>query len=70
LLLVKGQYYQAKRYLEMKEYQLKDRLKPVWYVLMSLMHDELSHEIKKIGGELQETVDEMLVTMKKIEQKY
>jgi hypothetical protein len=68
--LVKGQYYQAKRYLEMKEYQLKDRLKPVWYVLMSLMHDELSHEIKKIGGELQETVDEMLVTMKKIEQKY
>ena len=54
----------------MKEYQLKDRLKPVWYVLMSLMHDELSHEVKKIGGELQETVDEMLVTMKKIEQKY
>ena len=70
MLLVKGQYYQAKRYLEMKEYQLKDRLKPVWYVLMSVMHDELSHEVKKIGGELQETVDEMLVTMKKIEQKY
>jgi hypothetical protein len=70
LLLAKGLYYQAKRYLEMKEYQLKDRLKPVWYVLMSLMQDELSHEIKKMGGELQDTVDEMLVTMKKIEQKY
>lgn len=70
LLLAKGQYYQAKSFLEMKEYQLKDRLKPVWYALMSLMQDEFPNEIKKMGGELQETVDELLATIKDMEQKY
>jgi TPR repeat protein len=70
LLLAKGQYYQAKRFLEMEEYQLKDRIKPVWYALMSLMQDEFPNEIQKMGGELQETVDEMLGTIKNMEQKY
>ncbi len=70
LLLAKGQYYQAKNYLEMDEYQLKDRIKPVWYALMSLMQGEFPNEIKKMGGELQETVDEMLATIEDMEKKY
>ncbi len=70
LLLAKGQYSQAKKFLEIEEYQLKDRLKPVWFALMSLMQDEYPNEIIKMGGELQETVDEMLLTIKNMEQKY
>jgi hypothetical protein len=37
---------------------------------MSLMQDEFSHEIKKMGGGLQETVGEMLVIIMEMEQKY
>ncbi len=70
LLMAKGQYYQAKAFLEMKEYQLKDRLKPVWYTLMTLLQDDFPNEIKKMGAELQETVEEMQTVVKAMEKKY
>lgn len=70
LLLAKGQYHQALKLMEHKDYQLKDRLKPVWYTLVSLMPEEFPHELKKMGPELQETVDEILETVKQMEKKY
>lgn len=70
LLMSKGQYQKAKHYFEKEEYQLKDRLKPIWFALMTLMQDEFPNEIKKMGSELQETVDEMLARVKRMESKY
>lgn len=70
LLVAKGQYYQAKNFLELEEYQLKERFKPIWYALMTLMQDEFPHEIKKMGAELKETVEEVLVSIKEMETKY
>lgn len=56
LLLAKGQYYQAKKFFEMSQYELKEKYKPIWYALMMLMKDEFPEEIKKMGSELHESV--------------
>lgn len=70
LLMAKGQYYKAKEFFEMEQYQLKDRLKPIWYALMTLMQNEFPNEIKKMGHELQESVNSVLEEIKRMETKY
>lgn len=70
LLMAKGQLYRAKALFEMPEYDLKNRYKPIWYALMSLMQDEFPHEIKKMGGELKESVDEILIEVEDLREKY
>jgi len=70
LLLAKGQFYKAKALFEMPEYELKNRYKPIWYALMNLMQDEFPHEIKKMGGELKESVDEILIEVEAMREKY
>ena len=70
LLIAKGQRYKAKAFLEMPEYQLKERYKPIWYALMSLMQDDFPHEIKKMGSELKDTVDEVLEEIERLRVKY
>ena len=70
LLLSKGQYYKAKEFFEMEKYQLKDRYKPIWYALMTLLKKEFPDEIKKMGSELQESVDEVLVEIERLKAKY
>ena len=70
LLMAKGQLYKAKELFEIPEYDLKNRYKPIWYALMSLMQDEFPHEIKKMGDELKESVDEILVEVEKLREKY
>ena len=70
LLISKGQLYKAKEFLEMPEYQLKERYKPIWYALMSLMQDDFPHEIKKMGSELKGTVDEVLEEIERLRVKY
>jgi len=70
LLMFKEQYYQAKKILEIPEYNLKEKYKPTWYALMTLMQDEFPHEIKKMGSELQESVDEVLKKVEEYKEKY
>ena len=70
LLMAKGQFYKAKALFEIPEYDLKNRYKPLWYALMSLMQDEFPHEIKKMGDELKESVDEILVKVEELREKY
>ncbi|MCT7609959.1 NACHT domain-containing protein [Aliarcobacter butzleri] len=59
-ILTKKQYYLAKKLLELEEYNLKEKLKPTWYALMTYMQDEYPNEIKKMGSELQESVNEII----------
>lgn len=68
ILIAKGQYYQAKKFFEMKEYRLKDIYKPVWYALMSLMGED--EEYKKMGSELTESIDDVLARIREYEEKY
>ncbi|CAA6820144.1 MAG: TPR repeat [uncultured Sulfurovum sp.] len=70
LLISKGQLYKAKAFLEMPEYQLKERYKPIWYALMTLMQHDFPHEVKKMGSELQSTVDEVLDEIERLRVKY
>ena len=70
LLLSKGQFYKAKELFEMENYQLKERYKPIWYALMKLMEQEFPNEIKKMGSELAQSVDEVLVEIEKLKIKY
>jgi DNA-binding transcriptional ArsR family regulator len=59
-LIFKKQYHLAKKLLELEEYNLKEKLKPTWYALMTYMQDEYPNEIKKMGSELQESVNEII----------
>ena len=52
------------------EYQLKERYKPIWYTLMTLMQDDFPHEVKKMGSELKGTVDEVLEEIERLRVKY
>ncbi|MCK5665851.1 MAG: hypothetical protein KAI17_20325, partial [Thiotrichaceae bacterium] len=70
LLMAKGQLYKAKEFFEIPEYDLINRYKPVWYALMNLMQDEFPNEIKKMGGELKESVDEILFKIDTLQEKY
>ena len=70
LLIAKGQYYKAKELLEIEEYQLKERYKPIWYALMTLMQKEFPNEIKKMGSELQESVNSVLDEIDNLAKKY
>lgn len=70
VLISKGQHYQAKKFLEVPEYQLKERYKPIWYALMTLMQDDFPNEIKKMGSELKESVDEVLKEIEVYKEKY
>ena len=68
LVLAKEQYYFLKNILENNN--LKEKYKPIWYALMTLMQDEFPHEIKKMGSELQESVDEVLKKVEEYKVKY
>jgi len=68
LFLAKGQTNLVDNWL--KEYQLCERLKPLYYALMSLMQDKYPNEILRMGAELKETVDEILLRIKDKAVKY
>jgi len=70
LLIIKEQYYRVKNILENRDYNLKEKYKPIWYALMTLMQDDFPHEIKKMGSELQESVDEVLKKVEEYRVKY
>ncbi|MCG7534519.1 hypothetical protein [Pseudoalteromonas sp. OOF1S-7] len=56
--LAKGQTNLVERWFE--QYALKERFKPIYYALMTLMQDKYPNEVLKMGDELKETVDEVL----------
>lgn len=70
LLTAKGQLYQAKKFMEMPEYNLKERFKPVWYALMKLMAKEFPYEYEKMGSELSESVEEILAQIELDKERY
>jgi DNA-binding transcriptional ArsR family regulator len=68
-LISKKQYYKAKELLELKEYNLKEKFKPIWFALMKLMEDEYPNEYKKMGSELESSVNEVLKEIEKLSDK-
>lgn len=69
LSISKGQYediYELFNGSIGKKFNLKDRIKPVYYVLMYYMRDKYPLEYLKMGEELKETVEEII---EKVEEK-
>ncbi|MGB0431025.1 MAG: tetratricopeptide repeat protein [Bacteroidia bacterium] len=64
LLLAKGQLNLLYRIFQ--EEELGIYLMPVYYALMHFMQDEYPDEIKKMGPELKETVDEIIEKVKQM----
>jgi TPR repeat protein len=60
LLLAKKQYYAALKMFEESSFDLKERLKPIYYALMYFLKDDYPNEYKKMGAELKETVEEII----------
>ena len=61
ILLAKKQYYTAYKLFEESpnEVNLKDRLKPIYFLTMECLKDEYPNEYLKAGEEYQETIEEL-----------
>ena len=70
LLIAKKQYYLTLKLFVEKAYNLKERYRPIYYALMYFMQDEYPNEYKKMGGELKETVEEIIARINQLGEDY
>lgn len=70
LLLAKKQYHYVLNLFRENKFELQDRYKPIYYALMSLMQNEFPDEIKRMGSELDETVQEILQEIERLSKDY
>jgi len=49
---------------------LKERFKPIYYTLMYFLQDKYPREYLRMGEELKETVEEIIVQVEKMEEVY
>jgi len=70
LLMAKKQYHLALKLFNENPNHLKDRFKPIYYALMQFLKDEYPDEFRKMGTELEETVNEIMRTIKQMEEDY
>ena len=70
MLIAKSQYQYVLKLFKNNKFDLFDKYKPIYYALMYLMQNEFPDEIKKMGSELEETVNEILEQIKKLEFDY
>ena len=68
--IAKGLRQAVLKLFQDETFQLKDRFKVVYYALMQLMEAEYPDEIRKMGKELEEPVQEMVNYIKELEGKY
>lgn len=68
--LAKKQYNYLYKLLEKNEFDIRERYKPVYYALLSFMGEKYSDELKKMGPELEETVDEIVGHVQELRKKY
>jgi hypothetical protein len=69
-LMAKKQYHLTLRIFEENPHGLKDRFKPVYYALMFFMKNDFPNEYLKMGGELKETVDEIIAKIQQLGNDY
>jgi hypothetical protein len=70
LLIAKKQYHLALKIFETNTHGFKDRFMPVYYALMFFMKNEFPNEYIKMGGELKETVEEIIAKIRQWEIDY
>ena len=71
--MAKKQYNSLFKLFNESEFKLKDKFKPTYYALMYFMksqNEQFEIEYRKVGEELEETVEEIIEEVKKMEEKY
>ncbi len=64
LLIAKRQYNFTLRLFQESPHNLRERYRPIYYALMYFMQDTHPDEFKKMGGELAQTVMEVVQEIK------
>ena len=70
MFIAKEQYNFVYKLFEEDKHSIKDHLKPVYYALMHFMKDKYPDEIKKMGEELNETVQNIIDYILELREKY
>ena len=70
MFLAKKQYNFVYQLFKENKFDLKDKYKPIYFALLSLMGGEYKDEFLKMGSELEETVEEIITRIKQLEIDY
>ncbi len=70
MFIAKRQYHFIYQSFKENKYDMRDKYKPIYFALLSLMGDEYKDEYLKMGAELKQTVDEIISEIKKLEIDY
>ena len=70
MFLAKKQYNFVYQLFKENKFDLKDKYKPIYFALLSLMGGEYKDEFLKMGSELKETVEEIITRIKQLEIDY
>ena len=70
LLLSKKQYHSVLKIFDFEKLNLKERLKPTYYVLMYFLKDEYPNEYLKMGNELKQPVEDIIKRIDKMKTEY
>ena len=60
MLIAKRQYNFVYKVFQDNKYDIRDKYKPIYYALLSLMNEKYADERKKMGDELRESVQDVL----------
>jgi TPR repeat protein len=69
-LIARENYANIYRLFQDNRFDLKERYKPIYYALMYFMQEQYPVEYFKMGGELQETVAEVIEEIKRLREEY
>ena len=70
MLIAKKLYnYTYSLFLE-NRYNIRDKYKPIYYALLYFMRDSKADEFRRMGSELQQTVDEIVDQIKQMQKDY
>lgn len=67
MLVAKRQYHFVYKLFHENQYDIRDKYKPVYYALLSLMGEKYADEAKKMGDELRESVQDVLNEISRLE---
>ena len=68
--IAKRQYNYVYHIFQKNKYDIRDKYKPVYYALLSLMGGKYSDELKKMGDELKESVQDVLNRINTLEKDF
>ncbi|MCH9028665.1 MAG: hypothetical protein IH819_03420 [Bacteroidetes bacterium] len=70
MFIAKKQYNFVYKLFNENKFEIKNKYKPIYYTLLTLMGDKQKDELRRMGDELQDTVDEIIEKIKQLAKDY